>query len=383
MSGTLAGRRYRVLGRVVMGMEEAGETYYWNEFNLVNDEGKSATLVYEETERGGQWRLFTLFEPEFPITAEDAAAKRVGDPLNLDGTDVRVTLVDESRVYHIEGQAPEGVEVGDVAHYFNAEAGDTMQVVSWTGDEVEVYRGLNLPPSAVASAFGIRIRPTAGITSNFLRSGQDNNSTSSGFVMRIVGAILGAAILVAGYSSCRPARQRAGVVKTIAPASPLALGSVGRLDARTYRITGHALVEIAQVGRRYERHEYHLLNEDENRALLVYGTKPGAKDWVLFTPLQPLTPLTPQQAAALRVGESVNLEGFVAPVSELFQTTTRQTEGQNLANLKSGDVFYGLASQTGQIPLLVVWNDKSIAFYRGKVLPAKSVTDAFRQQTPN
>ena len=52
MSGTLAGKHYRVAGRVVMGMEDAGETYYWNEFNLVNDEGESATLVYEQSVDG-------------------------------------------------------------------------------------------------------------------------------------------------------------------------------------------------------------------------------------------------------------------------------------------------------------------------------------------
>ncbi len=53
MTGTFCGNRYRVAGRVVMGMEEDGETYYWNEFNLVNTEGESATLVYEEGEHGG------------------------------------------------------------------------------------------------------------------------------------------------------------------------------------------------------------------------------------------------------------------------------------------------------------------------------------------
>ena len=37
MTGTLSGTRYRVVGRVVLGMEEGGETYYWNEFNLVDD----------------------------------------------------------------------------------------------------------------------------------------------------------------------------------------------------------------------------------------------------------------------------------------------------------------------------------------------------------
>ena len=69
------------------------------------------------------------------MTAADAATKRVGDRLNLTGEDVRVTLRSTSRVYHIEGQAPEGVEVGDVANYFNAQAGNDMQVVSWTGDD--------------------------------------------------------------------------------------------------------------------------------------------------------------------------------------------------------------------------------------------------------
>ncbi len=132
MHGNFSGKDYRLVGRVVLGETEAGETYYWNEFNLVAGDGSYADLVYEETERGGEWRLFTMFDPEYPLTAADAATKRIGDRLNLNGTDVRVTLVETSHVYRIEGQAPEGIEVGAEADYFNAEAGEIMQVVSWT-----------------------------------------------------------------------------------------------------------------------------------------------------------------------------------------------------------------------------------------------------------
>ena len=160
MHGNFAGKDYRLIGRVVMGVTDDGETYYWNEFNLAASDGTSADLVYEETERGGEWRLFTLFDPEYPMTAADAATKRVGDHLNLTGTDVRVTLLDTSRVYHIEGQAPEGVEVGDVANYFNAEAGGIMQVVSWTGEEVEFYNGVNLARGVVNSAFNLPPEPS-------------------------------------------------------------------------------------------------------------------------------------------------------------------------------------------------------------------------------
>ena len=73
------------MGRVVLGEQEEGETYYWNEFNLESDAGEVATLVYEETERGGEWRLFHLFDPQSPITAADAATERPGDALDLEG----------------------------------------------------------------------------------------------------------------------------------------------------------------------------------------------------------------------------------------------------------------------------------------------------------
>src|ERR1017187_8719668 len=81
MTGSISGKQYRVVGRVVLGEHEEGGTYYWNEFNLESDGGEVATLVYEETERGGEWRLFHLFEPACPMTAKDAATKREGDPL--------------------------------------------------------------------------------------------------------------------------------------------------------------------------------------------------------------------------------------------------------------------------------------------------------------
>src|ERR1051325_1877763 len=115
MMGVLEGQSYRVVGRVVVGMEEEGEIYYWQEFNLVDRAGQSATLVYED----GEWKLFTFFEPKTPMTALEAARKRVGEMVNLDGTPIATTLVDESRVYRTEGAPPEGVEVGDVANYSN------------------------------------------------------------------------------------------------------------------------------------------------------------------------------------------------------------------------------------------------------------------------
>lgn len=389
MTGAFDGRQYRVAGRVVLGMEEDGETYYWNEFNLVSDDGESATLVFEETESGGAWRLFTQFEPEFVMTAADAATKRVGDQLNLDGHDVRVTLVDETRVYHIEGEAPEEVELGDVAHYFNAEAGRRMVVVSWTGDEVEYFRGVTVAPAMIASVFKWPAgtldrlsRPSGGSSSTSSLMGNGAN-LSSGAVVKLAGFGLLVVIILASYALLRPGRSRAAVVKTPAPPAALTLDCTGTLAGKNYRLQGHALVEIAQVGRRYDRHEYQLLDDEENVSLLICGWKPGDKNWFLLNPLLPAAALTPARAAALRVGEIVKVDAYTAPVAELFQAVLRQTEGANLPQFTNGTVYFNFSAESDARPLLVRWNDRGIKFYRGSLVAAKDVITAFGRKAGN
>lgn len=387
MTGSFDGRTYRVAGRVVMGMDDGGETYYWNEFNLASDDGESATLVYEETERGGEWRLFTLFEPEFSMTAEDAATKRVGDRLNLDDRDVRVTLVDETRVYHIEGEAPEEVELGDVAHYFNAESGSTMIVVSWTGDEVEYYRGVTFSAGRVATAFNLPGAGFANLSRSFSDSGSSsltgNPTLSTGAVLKLAAVGLLFAVVVATYILWRSPRTRSAVTKTSAPASPLTVGQTGTLDGKTQRVYNHSIVEVAEVGRIYDRHEYHLFDEEGNRSLLIYGLKPGEKDWYLFTLLQPLNPLSPEQAAALKVGQTVNVDGLVAPVRDLSQAVMRQTEGGALPDLTNGTVLFSFSTQSGTTPVLARWNAGGIQLYRGRFLPAKELDAAFHHASRN
>jgi hypothetical protein len=374
MTGNLSGKQYRVVGRVVLGEEEAGETYYWNEFNLESDGGDVATLVYEETEQGGEWRLFYTFEPDYPMTAADAATKRAGDPLNLDGTQVFVRLVSKSRVYDIEGKAPEGVELGDVAHYFNAVTGNNMIVVSWTGEEVEFYKGLDLSQTTVSSAFNVRL---VGFSRLF--SAQGGSRRLSGLVAGVVGALIVVILAVVAYRSATSGRHPPAVVRTGAPASPLAVGTTGKLGGTRFQVQSHLLVEMAMVGRKFDRHEYILSDNEGTKALLVRGSKSGAGDWWLFQPLQPLTPLSPQQAAAVRWGQTVNLDGLAAKVSDLFQTTIRQVESPEASDLNTGDVFFGFTGSTQNAPLLVRWNASYVNFFQGRALLERDVVAAFGQ----
>ncbi len=381
--GTFNGVRYRVAGRLVMGMELDGERYFWNEFNLISDSSEPATLVHEEGEHGVEWKMFVLFEPEYPLSASEAETKKVGNRINLEGTDVRISLVDESRVHHIEGDAPEGVELGDAAKYFNAQSGGDMIVVSWTGDKVEYYRGKNLSAGLVASAFNIRLAEFASFTSS---SGSNFLSSSSGDyggqglsmgTLKIVMAVLIFAGIFVGVKTCGTPRPTKPLTKISAPALRLKVGSTGKLDEKSWRIQGHAAVEIARTGRLHERHEYSLVNDDGSLALLVCGLEVDDKNWLLLSPVDPILPPTPMQAAELRVGQTNNVDGLDMKITDVFQSIAHPTDPSGLPDLDNSDMHFGVIGRASYSTMLIRWNATTIMFYRGKQIAATEVAAAF------
>lgn len=382
--GTFNGVRYLVAGRLVMGMELDGQRYYWNEFNLVSDSGETATLVHDEGENGDEWRMFVLFEPEFPMSASDAAAKRVGDRINLEGTDVRISLVDESRVYHIEGDAPEGVELGDVAKYFNAQSGSDMIVVSWTDDEVEYYRGKDLAPGLVAAAFNISKAEFASLAASSSGSGFLSSESSGGSgetvtvkTLQIIMGILIFAGIFVGMTTCGTSRPPKPLEKIAAPAMRLKTGDTGKLDEKSWSIQGHAVVEIARTGRLHERHEYSLADEDGSLALLICGLEVNDKNWLLLSPVDPILPPTPAQAAELRVGQTNNVDGLDMKIADVFQSIAHPTEPSGFPDLDNSDVRFGLVGRASYSTMLIRWNATTIMFYRGKQIAATEVAAAF------
>ena len=368
MTGSFLGQRYRIAGRVVLSMEEAGETYYWNEFHLIGDDGRCATLVFEQTDEGPEWKMFTLVEAVRPMSASEAALKSVGDQIYFQDKTLAVTCVDESLVCEIEGEAPEGVELGDVAHYFNAESDDTMVVVSWTGEEVEFYRGLNIPMRAVSSAFGVSAIP-AGALNHLSSANADAGRMRSGMFALVV-LVVPLMLFVFSRSGC----QRATKSPKLPPAQ-ISLGSTGQLNALHYRITGHAVVEIARVGQRYLRHEYSAVDEAGNEVLLWQGTEQGEKHWMLAKPATSSRPLPPTTAAALQLGQPVVLDGVAASVSDFFLSRVGQVEG--VVPWAGGSELYGFAARGAKETIIARWNGTAITFYRAAPITQKNPAKAF------
>ena len=169
--------------------------------------------------------------------------------------------------------------------------------------------------------------------------------------------------------------------KVNAAAPPFTVGAAGKLLGWNYHISARAVVEIAEMGARFERHEYQLLDDDGHPALLVCGWKPESDNWFLFTPVEPTMPLSSQQAGAKKLGDIVTLDNLSAPVGELFQSTIRQLEPEPSPSpwVKKGDVSFGFSAQSPSDLLLARWNAGGITFHRGKSLPAKDAIAAFNQ----
>lgn len=345
MTGALSGLHFRVIGRVVMGMDEDGTTYFWQEFNLLDDSGRNATLVFED----GEWKLFMLFDPAQPMTDGEAARKKVGDMVNLDGRPVAVTLVGQSRVYHIEGRAPEGVDLGDVANYFNADTGIEMLVVSWTGNEVEFYRGVDVPTEDISTAFNLPAF-TPPPTARAAFSDGEDAPQSSGITGKIVMGILVAVLGFVGQSFWKKQKSSSAPRKIASNLTLLPISSTGTL-------VGRATVEISRTGSRYDCHEYHL----RDGSLLIAGLNAGDDQWVLLRPAQPDSPLVQWQAAALRRGDVVNLDGHALWVQDMFQSRVLSTEGQFPA---MPGMFGVLARSTNEWGI-VRWTENYIEYYIG------------------
>lgn len=400
MTGSFVGKRYRIDGRVVLSADYEGTRCFWNEFSLVTTDGETATLVHEEGDEGPEWRLFTLIEPVEPLSAGEADRVRVGNTVRLTGGAATVTLVGESRVEFIEGQAPDGVEVGDVAKYFNCETevGSELIVASWTGDEIEFYRGMNLPAAAVAAGFRMPSlgRPTgpAGASN---RSGSKSPMPSGpwsganrgggfawlGTIARLLPmAFVGLMMLRACGPIGLPQRSYR-VPRSSAPSAPLKVGSIATVEGRRLKVAGHAVVEVEQVHRVFERHEYVLRDESQDPAtslLLVCGLEPQSKDWYLCSPASAVGAPSAVEAGALRLGQRVMVESDPAEVTALFRCTTRQADLQP-PDLPFGAIAYGFAAVSGDHLTLGRWDSTAIRYHRGTRVAAGSVTSAFASQT--
>lgn len=382
-TGVLNGMRYTVRGRVVLSMvADDGEKYFWNEFDLVDDSGVTATLVHEEEENGPAWKWFTLLEPSRPLTAAEAAGKRVGDTIEYQGKRIPITLVDESRVERIEGQAPEGVEVGDVARYFNADVGGgRMYVASWTGDEIEFYLGGPLGRGQVERAF--KLAPASSAPRAYAAGGGSNGSmggfTWDASALRMVLVLFGVgAYVLLQLGSChrKGGSTVAAPAMRPAPTEVLPTAAGGQLGSTRYTIAAQTTTDVLSPRQRFRAREYWLRTPEGDEVLLVNGWGGDAGGWLLLRSVE--VALSPQQAGALRAGAKVRLAEREFPLVQLHLARGSKIDGEVAGSPWISGEQYGFLARAGDDWLLCRWSESGLRAWVGQRLTQATVTEAFR-----
>lgn len=374
MTGTFAGKPYTIIARVVMGMDEEGETYYWNEFYLSDGSDRIAMLVCEEVYGAQQWRLFTEFTPKKALNAREAGLKKVGDRVDLDSVSAEVTVVDETRVYEIEGKAPDWVSVGDEAQYFNAEANGKMWVVSWSGDEVEYYRGMQLHPELVAQALKLPVNSFKRASA----SSAAGASISGGAVGKFFGFIVFAVIsfgLSGAFRGCSqpryvssprssPPPAPAVVVRQPPRPPPLPVGTNVVLEGRSYQVITHRVTGFTRVNAQWNTHHYQVTDDAGQTNLLAVDPIAATPLFQLYKPFTPTRPPTPLVAGAMRRGENVTLDGYTGTIAVLQMSQEISRTGPPIPGLATHGLTYHYIAGGPKGPLLASWDAERVVFYR-------------------
>jgi hypothetical protein len=229
--------------------------------------------------------------------------------------------------------------------------------VSWTGDEVEVFRGIDVPAQDVTRAFGIQAVPVAPV----LRAGETETTSFGGMTKFIVIGIV-AVIGFSMYQSWRKPRMPAGIRKSATLVAPLTTGRTGSVGGKLCTLTGQATVEVCRVGAKYDWMEYAL----DDGSLLVGGMNVGANEWFVFESALPDGELTPQLAATLGAGKTIALGGKTFRVEDLFQYRTATASG------------FGLLARVGNDRAIVRWTENGVTAYVGRPIPETEVLAAFK-----
>jgi hypothetical protein len=376
-SGTLEGHACTVTGRLVMSVEVDGETYYWNEYQLRDDTGATAILVYEDEESGPAWKLFLPLELQRPFTAREAATKKLGDVVMFDDVRAKVTLVDQSRVHFIEGEAPEDVTVGDVALYFNADADNRMYVASWTGDEIEFYRGRKLRRDQVTTAFKL---PTmeSGVASLDNPSGGTSLSQVSAKTI-VTGGVLLVWVSMMFLQNCSPGTRLVEPPARLA-ARPLevAVGRTARIGDREYTVRGHWVEAVSSPAGNFDRHEARLTSGEESWLLLERPERANSA-WLLLAAARLPPGMTPFALAALPVGAVIKVEGLDYRVSGLQMGRTVSPQGDTSAVVRANADHFAFTARAGEAWLLARWSDKDAELFLGRQVAESAVRPALSE----
>lgn len=129
MTAERDGKRWEVIGLLVFEGSDEGETWTWDEWLLMSEDGRYAWIGHDE----GKYSWQTLLTPTDPPMIETLEYK---DTLSLDGKTLHVRERGRARISMLDGELTWKACPGDQISYYDLSSNYSIEV---TEDEIEFY----------------------------------------------------------------------------------------------------------------------------------------------------------------------------------------------------------------------------------------------------
>lgn len=142
--GRFDGKEYEVYGWMRYEGADSEETWHWDEWLLIANDGHSLWLSYDPEDGWALQERIADFEPFNPRTASFIRTS-VGS--------ARITERDSARLVALRGEFTWQARIDDHIQYLDAQTRDYLFSVEYTADELEVHGGARFTDKEIKKAF--------------------------------------------------------------------------------------------------------------------------------------------------------------------------------------------------------------------------------------
>lgn len=139
-------KRWEVIGLLVFEGSDVEETWTWDEWLLMSEDGRYAWISHDE----GKYSWQTLLTPADPPTRRDIERSSA---IELEGQPRRVRERDDAHIRMVDGELTWKASLGDQIFYVDLSSGYSIE---YTADEIEFYSGKRLGKADIYSMFSMR-----------------------------------------------------------------------------------------------------------------------------------------------------------------------------------------------------------------------------------
>ena len=152
--GSLARHSYIVDGRAIVEIARVAGRHDRREYHLRDESSQPALLVNALSGGSKEWHLFVPTPVPPGLTPHEAAAKRKGTPVGIEGRTLRITDLFQSKALSADGPAANNALPGAVRYGFIAADGGEWLIARWNETQIEYLRGSAVAESEVIAALG-------------------------------------------------------------------------------------------------------------------------------------------------------------------------------------------------------------------------------------